>query len=69
MAKGIANGFPMSALVTTKEIAKSLTQSSHFNTFGGNPLACSVASAVLDVISTNYIFDSTVFSLNTYLGY
>ena len=51
MAKGIANGFPMAAVVTTAEIAKSLTgpASAHFNTFGGNALACSVANSVLQV--------------------
>uniref|UniRef100_A0A915IGA4 Alanine--glyoxylate aminotransferase 2, mitochondrial n=1 Tax=Romanomermis culicivorax TaxID=13658 RepID=A0A915IGA4_ROMCU len=48
MAKGIANGFPMAALVTRREIGQSLAQAFHFNTFGGNPLACTAASAVLD---------------------
>lgn len=50
MAKGIGNGFPMGAIVTTPEIASTLSQALYFNTFGGNPMACSVASAVLDVI-------------------
>ncbi|XP_075399116.1 alanine--glyoxylate aminotransferase 2, mitochondrial isoform X2 [Tenrec ecaudatus] len=51
MAKGIGNGFPMAAVVTTPEIAKSLTKRLlHFNTFGGNPLACAIGSAVLEVI-------------------
>ncbi|KAM7320756.1 hypothetical protein ACRRTK_020009 [Alexandromys fortis] len=51
MAKGIGNGFPMAAVVTTPEIAKSLTKCMHhFNTFGGNPLACAIGSAVLKVI-------------------
>ncbi|XP_035147586.1 alanine--glyoxylate aminotransferase 2, mitochondrial isoform X2 [Callithrix jacchus] len=51
MAKGIGNGFPMAAVVTTPEIAKSLAKRlQHFNTFGGNPLACAVGSAVLEVI-------------------
>ncbi|KAM9330144.1 alanine--glyoxylate aminotransferase 2, mitochondrial [Gastrophryne carolinensis] len=50
MAKGIGNGFPMAAVVTTEEIASSFAQALHFNTFGGNPIACSVGSAVLDVI-------------------
>ncbi|XP_011314996.1 alanine--glyoxylate aminotransferase 2, mitochondrial [Fopius arisanus] len=50
MAKGIGNGFPMGAVVTTPEIAASLSQALHFNTFGGNPLACAIGSAVLDVI-------------------
>ncbi|XP_019373817.1 PREDICTED: alanine--glyoxylate aminotransferase 2, mitochondrial [Gavialis gangeticus] len=50
MAKGIGNGFPMAAVVTTREIANSLAQNLHFNTFGGNPVACVVGSAVLDAI-------------------
>jgi len=50
MAKGIGNGFPMAAVVTRPEIADLLAQALHFNTFGGNPMACAVGSAVLDVI-------------------
>ncbi|XP_004583825.2 alanine--glyoxylate aminotransferase 2, mitochondrial [Ochotona princeps] len=51
MAKGIGNGFPMAAVVTTPEIARSLAESLlHFNTFGGSPLACAIGSAVLEVI-------------------
>lgn len=50
MAKGIANGFPMAAVVTSKEIAGSLTSGLFFNTYGGNPLACRIASTVLDII-------------------
>ncbi|KAM4706691.1 alanine--glyoxylate aminotransferase 2, mitochondrial [Discoglossus pictus] len=50
MAKGIGNGYPMGAVVTTPEIANSFADSLHFNTFGGNPVACSVGSAVLDAI-------------------
>lgn len=49
MAKGIGNGFPIGAVVTTQEVAQSLTQALHFNTFGGNPLACAVGTAVMDV--------------------
>lgn len=49
MAKGIGNGFPMAAVVTTKEIADKLGDALYFNTFGGNPMACAVGSAVLDV--------------------
>ncbi|KAL4004709.1 a disintegrin and metalloproteinase with thrombospondin motifs 2 [Sarotherodon galilaeus] len=50
MAKGIGNGFPVGAVVTTPEIAASFVKASHFNTFGGNPLACAVASSVLDTM-------------------
>uniref|UniRef100_A0A3B4ZHX4 Alanine--glyoxylate aminotransferase 2, mitochondrial n=1 Tax=Stegastes partitus TaxID=144197 RepID=A0A3B4ZHX4_9TELE len=50
MAKGIGNGFPMGAVVTTPEIAASFSKAYHFNTFGGNSVACAVGSAVLDAI-------------------
>ncbi|KAI1280446.1 Alanine--glyoxylate aminotransferase 2, mitochondrial [Halotydeus destructor] len=50
MAKGIGNGFPMAALITTPEIASSIAQALHFNTFGGNPLASKIGSTVLDII-------------------
>lgn len=49
MAKGIGNGFPLGAVVTTPEVASGLTKSAHFNTFGGNPVACAVGKTVLDV--------------------
>ncbi|XP_035419667.1 alanine--glyoxylate aminotransferase 2, mitochondrial isoform X3 [Cygnus atratus] len=55
LAKGIGNGFPMAAVVTTKEIANSLAQNLHFNTFGGNPLACVVGAAVLDAIEEDHL--------------
>ncbi|MGI9044174.1 MAG: aspartate aminotransferase family protein [Gemmatimonadaceae bacterium] len=50
MAKGIGNGVPLAAVTTTSEIAQSLTQRIHFNTFGGNPVCMAAGSAVLDVI-------------------
>uniref|UniRef100_A0A0B7AD12 Alanine--glyoxylate aminotransferase 2, mitochondrial n=1 Tax=Arion vulgaris TaxID=1028688 RepID=A0A0B7AD12_9EUPU len=50
MAKGIGNGFPMGAVVTTPEIAQTMSKALHFNTFGGNPIASAVGSAVLEVI-------------------
>nr|CAD7406347.1 unnamed protein product [Timema cristinae] len=50
MAKGIGNGFPLGAVATTPEIAETFTQALHFNTFGGNPIALAVGSAVLQVI-------------------
>lgn len=40
----------MAAVVTTPKIAECLTQASHFNTYGGNPLACAAGLAVLEVI-------------------
>ncbi len=50
MAKGIGNGCPLGAVVTTPKIASALTQRIHFNTFGGNPVVCAQGKAVLDVI-------------------
>lgn len=50
MAKGIGNGAPLAAVVTTPEIAKPLSDRIHFNTFGGNPVSCAIGKAVLEVI-------------------
>ncbi|XP_073245497.1 alanine--glyoxylate aminotransferase 2, mitochondrial-like [Porites lutea] len=50
MAKGIGNGFPLAAVVTTPEIAQSFAQAVHFNTYGGNPIASAVGKAVLEAI-------------------
>jgi len=50
VAKGIAGGFPMGAILARENVAKHLTAGSHGTTFGGNPLACAAANAVLDVV-------------------
>jgi len=50
MAKGIGNGCPLAAVVTTAKIAQALTSRIHFNTFGGNPVVCAQGRAVLEVI-------------------
>jgi alanine-glyoxylate transaminase/(R)-3-amino-2-methylpropionate-pyruvate transaminase len=50
MAKGIGNGAPLGAVVTTPKIAAALQQRVHFNTFGGNPVASAQGKAVLEVI-------------------
>ncbi len=49
-AKGIAGGVPMGAILAREHVARHLTPGSHGTTFGGNPLACAAANAVLDVI-------------------
>ena len=49
-AKGIAGGFPMGAILARESVATHLTAGSHGTTFGGNPLACAAANAVLDVL-------------------
>ena len=50
MAKGIGNGCPLAAVVTTHKIASVLSKKIHFNTFGGNPVVSALGKAVLDVI-------------------
>ncbi len=50
VAKGIAGGFPMGAILATEAVAKHITAGTHGTTFGGNPLACAAANAVLDVM-------------------
>ena len=50
MAKGIGNGAPLGAVVTTPKIAAALSQRIHFNTFGGNPVVSAQGLAVLEVI-------------------
>lgn len=50
MAKGIGNGLPLAAVVTTDEIAKTMSQRLHFNTFGGNPVCSAGGRAVLRAI-------------------
>lgn len=50
MAKGIGNGCPLGAVVTRADIASTLTQRIHFNTFGGNPVSMAQGLATLNVI-------------------
>ncbi|WP_439259329.1 aspartate aminotransferase family protein [Lonepinella sp. BR2930] len=52
-AKALGNGFPISAMLTTTEIAKSFAPGVHGTTFGGNPLACAVAEKVIDTIAND----------------
>jgi alanine-glyoxylate transaminase/(R)-3-amino-2-methylpropionate-pyruvate transaminase len=55
MAKGIANGAPVGAMVTRQEISATLANRLHFNTFGGNPLCMAQAMATLEVIDAEDI--------------
>ncbi|BEM11273.1 acetylornithine aminotransferase [Serratia marcescens] len=51
-AKALGGGFPVSAMLATEEIASVMQVGTHGTTYGGNPLACAVAEAALDVINT-----------------
>lgn len=50
LAKAIAGGMPMGAMLTTEKIAQSFQPGSHGTTFGGNPVACTAANAILDLL-------------------
>lgn len=50
IAKGIGGGFPLGAILATQEAASGMQAGTHGSTFGGNPLACAVGNAVLDVV-------------------
>ncbi|MGC9462197.1 aspartate aminotransferase family protein [Vibrio genomosp. F10] len=50
-AKSLGGGFPIGAMLTTAALAEHLKVGTHGSTYGGNPLACAVAEAVVDVVS------------------
>lgn len=50
LAKGLGNGFPIGACLARGQAARSFTPGAHGSTFGGNPLACATATAVIDAL-------------------
>lgn len=59
-AKALGGGFPISAMLTTEDIASVMAVGTHGTTYGGNPLACAVAEAALDVINTPEVLSGVV---------
>ncbi|MCE5213319.1 MAG: acetylornithine transaminase [Methanobacterium sp.] len=59
LAKGIAGGFPMGAILATKEVGSAFQPGDHAATFGGGPLACAAAKASLNVILDEDILSKT----------
>lgn len=55
-AKGIGNGFPLAACLTTDKVAACMSTGTHGSTYGANPLAMTVGNAVLDVMFTPGFF-------------
>lgn len=55
MAKGLGNGVPIGAVTTRPDIAAVMTNRTHFNTFGGNPVSATQALATLEVIDAEGI--------------
>jgi len=66
LAKSIGNGAPLAAVVTTPEIAATLAQKIHFNTFGGNPVVSAIGKAVLEVIENENLQENCL-TLGTYI--
>ena len=50
-AKSLGGGFPIGAMLTTAELAEHMKVGTHGSTYGGNPLGCAGAEAVVDVVS------------------
>jgi len=51
-AKSLGGGFPIGAMLTTDALAAHFPAGTHGTTYGGNPLACAVAGAVVDIVNT-----------------
>lgn len=58
MAKGIANGFPLSAIVTRSELSAPQPPGSMGGTYGGNSVSCAAALSVLEVFREENILDN-----------
>lgn len=54
-AKGLGGGFPIGAMLTRADLAVHFPPGTHGTTYGGNPLACAVAEAVLSVVDTEAV--------------
>jgi 4-aminobutyrate aminotransferase len=71
MAKGIASGFPFSALGTRRELDDLWPKGSHGGTYGGNPMGCAAALATIEIMSEPGFMDNVVArgeQLSTALG-
>ena len=58
MAKGIGGGVPMGGILATEKVASAFVPGDHGTTFGGGPLVCAAANAVLDVFDEENILDN-----------
>lgn len=57
LAKGLANGVPIGACLAHGQASTLFAPGNHGSTFGGNPLSCAVASAVLETIENNHLVE------------
>jgi 4-aminobutyrate aminotransferase len=57
VAKGIASGFPLSAVVARQELMKNWPSGAHGTTFGGNPVSCAAAIATIETIRDGHLLE------------
>jgi len=57
LAKPLAGGIPLGAMLCTEEVSRAIHPGMHGTTFGGGPLACAVAVAVIDTIESSDLLD------------
>ena len=57
LGKPMGNGHPLAAVLTRREIARSLGEQQYFNTFGGNPVSAAAGLAVLDVLERERLME------------
>jgi len=67
LAKGLGGGVPIGAMLASGELARGFAPGTHASTFGGNPLACAAALAVLDAIEADDLL-GRVRALGEHLG-
>jgi len=60
LAKALGNGYPVAATLATKKVAESFSFGTHGSTYGGNPIACAVASEVLSIINDPVFLEGVV---------
>jgi 4-aminobutyrate aminotransferase len=60
MAKGIADGFPLSAFIAREEIADSFKPGDHLSTFGGNPVSCAAGLANIEYMEEQKLADQAL---------
>lgn len=59
MAKAIAGGFPMGAMISREDLFEKMLVGEHSTTYGGNPLACAAANAVIDIIQEENLVENS----------
>lgn len=60
LAKGLGGGVPIGAVLASESAAAAFGPGDHGSTFGGNPLACAAANAVLDAMETEQLLDNAI---------